>query len=610
MAFSNQFKTILWKNWKIFRQRSSIFSIAFELFFTFLIISTLSVRQRVEMNFESTPGKEAIDITYNFAPQNDINNGDLFIAFVLPNNQNNGDDFISLVMNDISIKQSMNIKPKKFNTEQQLLDYVRDDKEDTILCGVIFNNSFTDYTIKISGINIVDSQTEPISNYAKTRFSEMQSNGAMFTSFNYKYTDFTVTDTYNKLFIYIQKAVDNAIIQLKTTNLVKGYKLSIGKLSEPSVSYNSKIDEKIEDKFDGLGPYLMFIIFGQIFHLSNRLMEEKENKTREGLIAIGANPCLLSFTWEIIYFPLSLFLMAIIYIFNPCNIIDVLNPILYIGILIFYTIAMYSIVVIVTNIVKKYRTVLVMMCLFVSCMITLSESLYNLKLNGFLTIHRIISAIFPFFGLGMAMVEIGHQDDYGKTIGLSTMFNSDFGINFIFVIIDAFIYFTIAILLERFNGVSIKNIFINKSKFKSENDGNEYKDDIQEDPIGSECYVEVKNIYKFFKFRRNIGGGNDDDNTYTNSGNVFAANKNISFKVYKNKIFAILGHNGAGKSTLIQNMVGIVKPDEGETYYRGLPLSKNKKEIHRQLGICLQSNVLFEGFTVADHFKLYTGIKG
>jgi len=46
---------------------------------------------------------------------------------------------------------------------------------------------------------------------------------------------------------------------------------------------------------------LMFV--AQIFHLSNYLMEEKENGTREGHITIGTNCTLLWLTWEIIYVP-------------------------------------------------------------------------------------------------------------------------------------------------------------------------------------------------------------------------------------------------------------------------------------------------------------------
>jgi len=511
-------------------------------------------------------------------------------------------------MSDSSIQLATHVQSQKFETEQKLLDFVRDDKENQLLCGVVFGEDYTDYTIRISGFKIVDSSEEPISDYARTRQSEMTTVTTTWAKTKPLCTDKTETDKYNNVFIYIQKAVDNAIIQMKTGGSVKGYTAKIGKLSEPAIHYNSKFNEPSEQKFDGIGPYLMFIIIGQIFHISNRIMEEKENKIKEGLVAVGANPYILSFAWEIIYFPFSLFLMVMIYIFDPCNIVGTLNPILYILLLLFYIISMYSIVVIITSLVKKYRTVLVMICLFVSCMLTLSEMVYNLKLSGNMKIHRILCAIFPFFSLGMAGAEVGHEDDHGRFIGFGTMFDSDFGINFVFLFVDAVVYFLLAILFEYLHGIDFRSFGVSKSEMKKELVDNEYAKDIQEDPVGSECFVEVKNIYKFFKFRRNIGTDNDDNDKKL--GKVFAANRNISFKVYKDEIFGILGHNGAGKSTLIQNMVGIIRPDGGETIYRGLPLSKNKKEIHRQLGICLQSNVIIEGFTVADHYKLYSGIKG
>ncbi|OUM66095.1 hypothetical protein PIROE2DRAFT_41098, partial [Piromyces sp. E2] len=104
--------------------------------------------------------------------------------------------------------------------------------------------------------------------------------------------------------------------------------------------------------------------------------------------------------------------------------------------------------------------------------------------------------------------------------------------------------------------------------------------------------------------------GKKIDRGHEHNGKVFAANNHVSFNVYKNEIFAILGHNGAGKSTLIQNMIGIQRPNGGDTFYDGLPISKNMKEIHRHLGICLQTNVLYKDFSPVEHYKIYAGIKG
>eukprot|EP00833_Pecoramyces_ruminatium_P004358 jgi/Orpsp1_1/1178390/evm.model.c7180000065090.1 len=602
MSYSEQFKTIFWKNWKIFRQRSTIFSICFELFFTFLIIATLSVSEKGNDIFPmgNSPAKDidyAFDLldvdveSYSFKP----------IAFVLPKNTSEveGNTFISMVMNDDGFREASFLKSIKFETEKDFDDYINDGHYDDLLCGIIFGEDYTDYTIRISSKFVPDPMKDPINN------SYTKSDDISYMKFS---DNVIINKKYNQIFIYIQKAVDNAIIQLKTNGVIKGYNIALGELSSPGrFLFDSISIDELKNEFNGIAPYIVFIIIGQLFHLSNRLMEEKENKIKDGLIAIGANPILLSFTWEIIYLPLSLILIVMVYIIDPCDIISTLNPLLYLTILLFYIIAMYSIVVIVTNLVKKYKTVLVIICLFVSCMITLSEVVYKLRYSGYLKLHRVLSAIFPFFGVSMATVEISHTDDF---IGFSTMFDTEFGINYLFVVCSSIVYFIIAVILEYFHGIDFRTIGIRKSEMKMDNSNiNEYADDIQSDPTDSECFVEVKNVYKYFKFRRNIGGDNREDND-KKLGKVFAANNNISFKVYKDEIFAILGHNGAGKSTLIQNMVGLIRSDGGETYYGGLALSKNKKKIHRQLGICLQSNVIINEFTVADHFRLYSGIKG
>jgi len=241
-------------------------------------------------------------------------------------------------------------------------------------------------------------------------------------------------------------------------------------------------------------------------------------------------------------------------------------------------------------------------------MIITNKFVFSLKLEG-KKIEKIVSFILSPVGISMGNEEICYEADNERYIGITNMFDSDFGLYFVFMIVDCIVYYFIAMFLDYINKIDIRSIGIRSSHIKKDlKEGTLYEEDIQEDPIGNECYVEVKNIFKYYKFRRNINTDNDDNSKKL--GKVFAANKNISFKVYKDEIFAILGHNGAGKSTLIQNMVGMIKPNSGETYYRGLPFSKNKKEIQKQLGICHQSNILIDGFSVADHFKLFSGIKG
>ena len=45
--------------------------------------------------------------------------------------------------------------------------------------------------------------------------------------------------------------------------------------------------------------------------------------------------------------------------------------------------------------------------------------------------------------------------------------------------------------------------------------------------------------------------------------------KNINLDIYKGEFLAIVGHNGSGKSTLMKNLLGILKPTEGEVIING-----------------------------------------
>ncbi|MHC1719150.1 MAG: ABC transporter ATP-binding protein [Clostridiaceae bacterium] len=49
----------------------------------------------------------------------------------------------------------------------------------------------------------------------------------------------------------------------------------------------------------------------------------------------------------------------------------------------------------------------------------------------------------------------------------------------------------------------------------------------------------------------------------------------IDFDIHKGELFGIIGHNGSGKSTVMKNILGLLKPTEGEVFVNG----KNTKEI-------------------------------
>ena len=87
----------------------------------------------------------------------------------------------------------------------------------------------------------------------------------------------------------------------------------------------------------------------------------------------------------------------------------------------------------------------------------------------------------------------------------------------------------------------------------------------------------------------------------------------ISLEVKKGELYGLLGSNGAGKSTCINILSSLIKPDSGEVYFEGKPLSENRKHCRQILGVVPQEIALYEDLTAFENLvfwgKLY-GIKG
>ena len=104
--------------------------------------------------------------------------------------------------------------------------------------------------------------------------------------------------------------------------------------------------------------------------------------------------------------------------------------------------------------------------------------------------------------------------------------------------------------------------------------------------------LKIKNITKIF-----------DDNK--------KALNNVSFNLYKNEIFALLGHNGAGKSTLISILSGLYPATSGSAIYnnQNILTSKGHSNFRKYLGICPQHDVLFDDLTVEEHLEMFCVFK-
>ena len=96
----------------------------------------------------------------------------------------------------------------------------------------------------------------------------------------------------------------------------------------------------------------------------------------------------------------------------------------------------------------------------------------------------------------------------------------------------------------------------------------------------NEPSVRVKNLTKSFGNRRVV-----DD---------------LSFKVQKGEVFALLGHNGAGKSTTIDLILGLKAQDGGSAEILGMEAAKHRQQVFERVGVQLQNTRYQPNITVEE----------
>ena len=94
---------------------------------------------------------------------------------------------------------------------------------------------------------------------------------------------------------------------------------------------------------------------------------------------------------------------------------------------------------------------------------------------------------------------------------------------------------------------------------------------------------------------------------------------NISLGIEKGKTTVIIGQSGCGKTILIKHFIVLVRPSEGEVYFKGERIDKltedELRKIRTQFGFLFQEGALFDSLSVAEnvlfpvrqHYKITSG---
>ncbi|KAG7227448.1 hypothetical protein INR49_005262 [Caranx melampygus] len=82
---------------------------------------------------------------------------------------------------------------------------------------------------------------------------------------------------------------------------------------------------------------------------------------------------------------------------------------------------------------------------------------------------------------------------------------------------------------------------------------------------------------------------------------------NVSF--HEGHVTSLLGHNGAGKTTTMSLLTGLFAPSSGTIEVYGRDMQTNIDDVRKELGVCMQYDVLFDHMTTKEHLLLYGQLK-
>jgi len=589
--YYNQLKALIKRN--ILLKKVTKARTFFEIFLPILMVGITYFVNRVSETkvYKDIKPTETEDIVNNFKQfSSSLQNESKIptIGIILPKSNND-----NAIIDKIRANEMFKDTPydfKNFENQDKMNEY-NDDYHNLLIAGIVFKDDLFHYTIRVNSTSTPKPTADDIKNYIDGRF-ESEENGA------------TEADSYSNIFVPIQSAVDQAIIRLKTNDDTITLKPSVGKLGKPKSEY------VLTQNSGNLGFYIavMFIMFVVVITVS--LVKEKEDGIKDGLLMAGTHPTLFWLSWLILYIGICFITSLIITIFFYCTkTFSNTNPIIIFLALFLYGLCCCNIGFVLSTFFKRTKTAGT-----VSSVIILFISYANMALPYISMKIRKLCAIFICqISIGGFIYEIDDMENHFQNLTFSNLFTVNAGYFLLMLLLNCILYFVLAIILDNLlsnEGSRYLFNFSKKSKILDEEIDVTNEKDIQEDynaKKGAKCMVDVDCVSKVFSKKNTDENGNKIKNKSKNK--KFLAVNNVSFKVYENEIFAILGHNGAGKTTLINIMIGLLKASQGNVFYDGLDITKDLNAIRRNFGVCAQTNTIFDELTVSEHIKFYADLK-
>uniref|UniRef100_A0A8C6RXP1 ATP-binding cassette, sub-family A member 12 n=1 Tax=Nannospalax galili TaxID=1026970 RepID=A0A8C6RXP1_NANGA len=430
---------------------------------------------------------------------------------------------------------------------------------------------------------------------------------------------------YGRAFIYLQDSIERAIVELQTGRNSQEIAVQVQAVPYPcfmkdnfltSVSYSLPIVLMVA-----------WIVFIAAF--VKKLVYEKDLRLHEYMKMMGVNSCSHFFAWliESVGF-LLVTIMILIIILKFGNILPKTN-----GFILFLYFSDYSFSVIAmsylisvffnnTNIAALIGSLIYVIAFFPFIVLVTVEDELSYVIKVFM------SLLSP-TAFSYASQYIARYEEQGVGLQWENMYKSpvqddttSFGWLCCLILADSFIYFFIAwyvrnvfpgtygmaapwyfpilpsywkerfgcmeVKHEKSNGLMFTNIMMQNTN-PSASPECLFPSNIEPEPKDLQVGVALHGVTKIY-------------------GSKVAVN-NLNLNFYEGHITSLLGPNGAGKTTTISMLTGLFGASAGTIFVYGKDIKTDLNTVRKNMGVCMQHDVLFSYLTTKEHLLLYGSIK-
>uniref|UniRef100_A0A670I5E3 ATP binding cassette subfamily A member 12 n=1 Tax=Podarcis muralis TaxID=64176 RepID=A0A670I5E3_PODMU len=416
---------------------------------------------------------------------------------------------------------------------------------------------------------------------------------------------------YSRAFIYIQDSIDRAIIELQTGKTAE--EIAVQVQATPYPCYNK--DMFLTSVTYSLPFMLMAAWILYIAAFVKKLVEEKDLRLYEYMKMMGVNSSSHFIAWfiECATFLLitTTFLIVMLKVGNVLSNINVVILFLYLLDYSFSIIAMCYLISVFfnnTNIAALVGCLIYILTFFPFIVLLVVENHVSFSVKS------LLSLLSP-TAFSYASQYIARYEEQGVGLQWDNMYKSpmsgdetNFGWMCWLILIDSFIYFIL--------GWYIRNVFPGKYGIAAP----------WYFPLlpsyWAERYAQSKRFLRsccFIVVQGALPSNLEPEPTDLKVGvslygitKVYgskAAVQNLNLNFYEGNITSLLGHNGAGKTTTISILTGLFPASSGTIFVYGKDIRTDQDTIRKNMGICMQHNVLFSYLTTKEHLLLYGYIK-